>query len=145
MPFSSRTMNASDWAMVAPYFDPSEFDHPERMGYEFMRWLRDVRVAAGVPMVVVSDWRSSERNASAGGAENSAHEDAICDCVDIGCRPRPDDPNWNYSRARIVDAARSMGCTRTGIYPSGSLHIDRTEDRRPSPRIWIMVDNPQRR
>lgn len=138
MPFSSRAMQAADWLEIHN-FTPIEFKNPERMGYEFMKWLDRVRVNADVPMHVSSSYRSPEYNKSVGGASDSAHTDDICDAVDIRMAPRPDDPNWNYSRWQIVMAARDLGCRRFGSYANGSLHIDRTEDRRPAPRFWIMV------
>lgn len=139
MSFSTRCMLPEDWAQLQ-FFRPHEFARPDVMGYEFMLWLdQDVRKVAAVAMVVVSSWRDPVRLI---GAKDSAHGDVPCDVVDIGRRPTPSDPNWNYHRFRIVTAAINAGCTRIGIYPSGSLHIDRTEGRRPGSRIWIAVDNP---
>jgi hypothetical protein len=86
--------------------------------------------------VPTSDWRSDDYNDQVGGASDSAHEEVPCNAIDIGERPRPDDPSWNYSRWRIVTAAINLGCKRIGMYANGSLHLDRTEGRRPSPRIW---------
>lgn len=143
MPFSTRTMRSDDWQDIR-HFPPSEFRYPGKMGYEFMRWLDQVREKAGVPMQVVSSYRERDRNADVGGAADSAHCDEPCNAVDIGKRPRPDDKNWNRSRWKIITAAIELGCTRIGMYPSGSLHLDRTEDRRPSERVWVMVDNPAR-
>lgn len=141
MPFSTRCMEPSDWVPLEPYFKPEEFNHPEKLGAEFMEWLLQVRLRAGVPMVVSSDWRDPARKV---GAKDSAHGDVPCDSVDIRkpTKPNPADPNWNYARWRIVNAAIELGCRRIGIYPNGSLHIDRTEHRRPHPRLWVMVDNP---
>lgn len=138
MPFSTRTMTASDWASLT-HFDPDEFRAPEKMGWEFMRWLDKVRGDAGVKMVITSSYRTPAENAAAGGAPDSAHIDVPCNAVDIGMRPRPDDPNWNFSRFQIVAAAMNNGCQRIGSYAGGSLHLDRTEDRRPAPRMWRVV------
>lgn len=134
-PFSTRTMRSEDWAALR-HFTPAEFHAPERMGYEFMRWLDEVRERAGVPMHPTSDWRSHAHNDAVGGATDSAHEDTPCDAIDLGERPRPDDPSWNYTRWRIVTTAIAMGCTRIGSYADGSLHLDRTEGRRPGQRMW---------
>lgn len=144
MNFSTRLMGADDWAKVAPEFTPADFRHPERMGYEFLIWLHQVRVRSAVPMVLVSDWRDPAANLAAGGAEDSAHGDTPCDCVDVGKRPPADgsDPNWNRHRFAIVSAALDLGAVRIGLYPNGALHVDRTEDRRPANVIWIAVDNP---
>lgn len=138
MSFSTRTMKPGDWPAIK-HFKPTEFKNPEKMGYEFMIWLDNLRVKAGVPMTITSSYRSPAYNKSVGGAANSAHTDTPCNAVDIGMRPRPDDPNWNFSRWQIVMAARDMGCKRIGSYANGSLHLDRTEVKRPAPRMWRVV------
>lgn len=141
MPFSTRTMTTGDWAEIAPQFRPSEFRHPDKMGYQFMKWLKQVRIDAGVPIVITSSYRTPAENAAVGGAVDSAHTDVPCNAVDIGMRPRPDDPNWNYSRWQIIKAAMASGCQRIGSYPAGSLHLDMTHDKRPAPRMWRVVGN----
>lgn len=138
MNFSSRTMRSEDWEEITG-FKPTEFVSPEKMGYEFMKWLDEVRKDAGVPMVITSSYRTVAYNKKVGGAANSAHTDVPCNAVDIGMRPRPDDPNWNYSRWQIIMAARDLGCQRIGSYANGSLHLDRTESTRPAPRMWRVV------
>lgn len=139
MAFSKRVMTPADWAKLAPYFKPSEFKEPMKMGYEFMMWLLQVRKDAGVPMNPSSSYRSPAYNKSVGGATDSAHCDVPCDSVDIAMEPRPDDPNWNYSRFKIMKAALDNGCQRIGTYQNGSLHLDRTEHERPAPRMWRQV------
>jgi uncharacterized protein YcbK (DUF882 family) len=136
--FSTRTMRPEDWVTIK-HFSPAEFKHPDVMGLEFMKWLDTLRSQAGVPMHVSSSYRSKAYNASVGGATDSAHVDVPCNAVDVAERPRPDDLNWNYSRFRIVSAAILMGCKRIGTYQNGSLHLDMTHDRRPSPRMWRVV------
>lgn len=136
--FSTRTMTAADWATIK-HFTPQEFAAPDKMGLEFMFWLDRLRVAAGVPMVITSSYRSPDHNAAVGGATDSAHIDVPCNAVDIGERPRRDDPNWNFSRYSIVSNAILLGCKRIGTYADGSLHLDMTHDRRPSPRMWRVV------
>jgi uncharacterized protein YcbK (DUF882 family) len=143
MSFSTRTMRAADWKQLK-HFTPTEFKQPEKMGYEFMLWLDEVRAHAGVPMTITSSYRSKAYNAQVGGAQDSAHVDVPCDAVDIGKRPTVADPNWNYSRWQIVKAAMHHGCLRIGTYANGSLHLDRTEHRRAAPRMWTIVDNPAR-
>lgn len=138
MGFSSRAMRAGDWVEIK-YFKPTEFKNPERMGYEFMLWLDKLRQRASVPMTITSSYRSPAYNKSVGGASDSAHTDTPCNAVDIGMRPRKDDLNWNYTRWQIIMTARDMGCRRIGSYNNGSLHLDRTEDNRPSPRLWRVV------
>jgi len=137
MPFSSRKMTAPDWSLVAPQFTPKDFNHPEKMGYEFMLWLHKVRLKAGVPMYPSSDYRDPARNAAAGGATKSAHMDDPCDAVDLAGKV-PGVPMSGKERLAIVQAALEMGCTRIGVYANGSVHLDRTEDRRPS-SLWVKV------
>lgn len=139
--FSSRTMLPDDWKGLQN-FKASEFKHPEKMGYEFMVWLDKVRTLANVPMFVSSSYRDPGHNKAVHGAKDSAHSDIPCNAVDIRMAPTADDPNWNLARYRIQAAAQALGCIRIGIYLSGSMHLDRTEDRRPAPRFWIAVDNP---
>lgn len=141
MAFSSRRMTAGDWAEIQ-HFTPADFKNPDRMGYEFVKWLDGVRELAGVPILVSSDYRDPAYNASVGGAKDSAHTDDPCNAADIRKHPTPSDPNWNFARFKIVDAALQSGCVRIGFYPNGSLHLDKTEDKRPSPRLWNAVDHP---
>lgn len=136
--YSTRCMTPADWEKIE-HFSASEMNYPDSIGFEFMQWLDQVRTLAGVAMHPVSDHRPPERNAKAGGASQSAHMDVPCDAIDIGKRPTPDDPNWNRHRFKIIQAAMRLGCTRIGIYPSGSLHLDRAEKTHPSPRLWVSV------
>lgn len=131
-------MRPADWKEIK-HFTPGEFKNPEKMGYEFMKWLDSVREEAGVPMTITSSYRSPAYNLAVGGASDSAHTDTPCNAVDIGMRPRSSDPNWNYTRWRIVTTAIRLGCVRIGSYQNGSLHLDRTESVRPSPRMWVVV------
>lgn len=140
MSFSSRTMTDADWASIQ-HFQPNEFVAPDKMGAEFMRWLDAVRAKAGVPMHITSSYRTPAHNLAVGGAQDSAHEDVPCNAADIGKRPTSDDPHWNVARGKILRAAISLGCVRWGSYADGSLHLDRTENRRPA-AAWIAVDNP---
>ena len=138
MAYSTRTMTDADWSEIK-HFKASEFNYPDKMGYQFLKWLDAVREEAGVGMHLVSDHRPPERNAAAGGAERSAHMDVPCNAVDIKKTPTPSDPNWNHTRYKIIKAALKLGCQRIGMYPNGSLHLDRGEDTHPAPRIWIAV------
>jgi len=143
MSFSTRTMTAQDWIDLATkfgraYFAPSEFKNPERMGYEFMLWLFEVRIEAGVPMVSTSGYRDPWYNKFiVKGAKNSAHTDLVCDASDFGSKGGY--VLTNEYRFHIVRAAIKLGCVRIGIYKNGSLHLDRTEDRRPANRLWTVV------
>lgn len=132
-------MRPIDWDEIKN-FKPSEFKDPEKMGYEFMKWLDLVHDTAGVPMEITSSYRSPAYNLAVGGASDSAHTDVPCDAIDVGMKPRASDPNWNYSRYRIMSAAMHHGCERIGTYKNGSLHFDRTEHKRPAPRMWVVVE-----
>lgn len=138
MGISTRTMTPADWREIK-HFSPSEFREPNKMGYEFMLWLDSLREEANVPITITSSYRSPEYNRSVGGAPNSAHTDVPCNAIDIPERPRPDDPNWNATRWAIITTAIRLGCQRIGSYGNGSLHIDRSEDTRPAPRMWRVV------
>ncbi len=135
MSYSTRVMRPEDWATLR-HFTAAEFQKPHLMGLEFIRWLDELRHQAGVPMHVTSSYRTPEHNAEVGGADDSAHCDVPCEAVDIGERPTPEDPHWNYSRWQIVSKAIALGCRRVGTYADGSLHLDMTHDRRPAPRMW---------
>lgn len=138
-PFSSRTMAATDWGKLR-YFRASEFSVPGNMGYEFMLWLDNLRATCGIPFRVTSSYRSPAHNKAVGGAGDSSHCDVPTNVVDLGKMPTADDPNWNLGRWIIVKAAMAAGCTRIGIYQDGSLHLDRTENVRPAPRLWHVVN-----
>jgi len=131
-------MRPDDWKEIK-YFRQADFKAPDKMGYEFVLWLDRLRATAGVPIVITSSYRPPEYNASVGGAKDSAHTDVPCNAVDIGERPRESDPNWNYSRWQIVTSAIKGGCKRIGTYANGSLHLDMTHAKRPSPRMWRVV------
>lgn len=139
--FGAPTMAPSDWAGLS-HFTAGEFAAPERMSRDFMMWLDGVRAAAGVPMHITSSYRTPQHNAEVGGAADSSHTDPICAAVDIGMWPTASDPNWNHARYAILRAAMDAGCVRWGIYPSGSIHLDRTEGVRPPAVAWVKVDNP---
>ncbi len=141
MGFSTRRMRPSDWKEIK-HFKSTEFKHPERMGFEFVRWLDAVASKAGTTMIVSSSYRSPTYNKTVGGAKHSAHTDEICNTVDIRKAPSIGDPNWNRARFAIIFAAYELGCTRFGTYKDGSIHLDRTEDTRPGRVMWTVVDNP---
>lgn len=139
--FSTRCMTIADWSSIR-HFRPVEFARPDLMGYEFMLWLDNVREHAGVAFVVDSSFRTREHNAQVGGAQDSAHLDIPCDAVDISFRTSPVDPHGHYARFMAVGTAIHFDCSRVGVYPDGSIHLDRTEMRRAAPRLWPKVDNP---
>lgn len=137
MAYSTRTMEPADWAEIR-HFKPSEFKAPQRMGYQFVRWLDQVRELADVPMLVSSSYRTPAHNAEVGGANDSAHTDTPCNAVDIRKNPKAV-LGWNHARMQIVSAAIRLGCQRVGIYEDDSIHLDMTHDLRPAPRLWRVV------
>lgn len=133
MAFSARTMRPADWTMLR-HFAPHEFNHPDAMGYEFLRWLDDLRDRLGQSLTVSSDHRPPERNAAAGGAATSAHLDTPCNAVDLSAHGMT-----SAKRFAIVRLAMEMGCRRIGIYANGSVHLDRGEDGRAADVLWVKV------
>lgn len=129
-------MEPDDWAGLT-HFEASEFSEPSAMGMEFMIWLDVVREEAGVPFKVTSSYRTHAHNAAVGGAMDSAHCDIPCQAVDLM-------PASSHDRFRILLAAINKGGVRIGLYPNGSVHLDRTEDTRPAEVIWVTVSNPAR-
>jgi hypothetical protein len=123
----------SIWIHVHPHFQPHEFRFPFEMDAHFLRWLHQVRLAAGVPFRFRSDHRPTDHNTTAGGAVGSAHIPIPCRAVDLAVLN-------NYERYQVIAAAILLGCTRIGIYParpdnSGSIHLD-CSTTHPQPRIW---------
>lgn len=125
-------MTAADWDKVYPEFQPHEFDFPDKMGYEFMLWLHKLRIKVGFSIHISSDFRNPAHNDTVGGASKSAHMDTPCDAVDIH-------KLTSVTRYKLVKAAIELGCQRIGVYENGSVHLDRTEDERPSPVLWVKV------
>jgi uncharacterized protein YcbK (DUF882 family) len=125
-------MRPEDWAGIR-HFSPAEFSVPERMGYEFVKWLDALRALCGFALKISSDVRTPEQNEAAEGATKSAHMDVICDTVDISAHCLT-----GAKRLRLVIAAYTLGCRRFGVYENGSVHIDCTEDRRPH-AMWVKV------
>ena len=134
--FSTRTMRPEDWSEVAPFFTPDEFNYPSQMGYEFMLWLRDLRVKLGFSLHPVSDHRPPARNAGVG-ASNSAHLDVPCNAIDFGRNKRTGLAITSAQRFQILFTARDMGCRRFGIYEHGGVHLDRAGDSKPQDVIWV--------
>lgn len=129
------------WTEIAPELTPRDFRHPWEMCPAFLRRLSRARRACGVPFRVVSDYRPPDRNASAGGASQSAHLESPCRAVDLRVLD-------NHERYRVVTALLAEGFERLGVYAptewqrsqygtaSGSVHVDASPTN-PSPRIWM--------
>lgn len=134
MPFSTRTMQPADWPLLH-HFKPTEFQHPEKMGFQFMVKLDHFREQAGVPFRITSSYRTPAHNKAVGGAKDSAHTDDICEAVDIW-------PANSHDAYEIMRAAFQCGYERIGMYANGSFHFDTTGDRRPNRVLWHVVGNP---
>lgn len=122
-PISTRCMTDADWAELK-WFKKTEFKRPEKMGYEFLKWLDAVRAEAKVPMFILSSHRSEQQNRDAGGARSSAHLDEPCNAVDIVGNKGA--VLSGAQRLAIVRAALKLGCERLGIYENGTVHLDRS-------------------
>lgn len=126
------------WKEITPYFTPADFANPFEMDVHFLRWLRDVRVRAGVPMWLTSDARPEDGTV---GADLSAHKKRPCRAIDGQVRDKPDLVG-SEQLARIYIAAVMLGCVRFGTYKSekglGDIyHLDcETHEENPSPRWW---------
>lgn len=105
-------------------FSPSEFKYPDMMQRSLLTLLQRARSIAGIPFVIISDYRPPANNSSAGGAKNSAHLRGYA--VDIRA--------LGSARETIVKAAVEAGFKRIGIYPN-SVHLD-TDPSLPSPAYW---------
>jgi zinc D-Ala-D-Ala carboxypeptidase len=127
--FSNRTMRPENWNALK-YFKKTEFKRPDVMGYEFMFELEKLRTKAGVAMRISSSYRDPAHNRRVGGAQDSAHTDIPCNAVDVV-------PRNSVERYAIVKAAMELGWTRIG-----SIHLDKTDDVRPSHVLWTIVSNP---
>lgn len=77
--------------------------------------LQALRNALGVPMVVLSAYRSPEHNRAVGGAKHSQH--LYARAFDVAMA--------NHDPAAFERAARAVGFTGFGYYPrQGFMHID---------------------
>lgn len=90
------------------------------------RMLRGIQSTPGLPRLdIVSGFRDPARNALAGGAQYSQHQDG--NAVDISTRGWTDEQRSAFLAAAIANGARGIG-----IYPGGSIHID----TRATPTMW---------
>ena len=93
------------------YFEKSEFTEPEKMNPKLLLMLDTARKIAGIPFVINSSYRSSNKNTSVGGVNNSSHLAGLA--VDIAC-------SNSFDRFIIINALIRVGFTRIGI---GKRHI----------------------
>jgi zinc D-Ala-D-Ala carboxypeptidase len=77
--------------------------------------LQKLRDTLGVPVILVSAYRSPEHNRRVGGATRSKHMEGVAFDVNM----------TNHNPAEFERAARAVGFTGFGYYPrSGFMHID---------------------
>lgn len=97
------------------WFEPLEFDHPERMSRDLLLRLDRARQAARIPFRINSSWRAMQPHEehSAKQGHYSYHWDGRA--VDIACLSAVD-------RARIVKALLDVGLS-VGVYQS-HVHAD---------------------
>ena len=126
-------MTSEVWEGIR-YFQSKEFDDPSkpgsglRMNLAFIAELDALRNSVGIPLVINSGFRTSERNAAVGGVDDSAHTRGLAadiKCLDSGTRSKIV-TNWIRSNPRVL---------RIGIYPT-FIHID-VDPSLPNPRIWV--------
>lgn len=114
------------------HFRAYEFDSPDSpgsglmMNQEFVERLDKMRDAMGMPLSVVSGFRTPTHNNAVGGEPNSAHLRGLAvDFAAIG----------SSSRASIIIAAVQAGFSRIGIGTS-FVHID-TDTSLPQYVFWL--------
>ena len=116
-----------DWSTVR-HFTRAEFKQGNpgvEPDPELVRMLDEARRIAGVPFVIESGLRTTERNAQVGGANESAH--LTGHAVDIRC------PTGRH-RFLIVQAALEVGFRRIGVANS-FIHLDNAPHL-PQDVIW---------
>jgi hypothetical protein len=89
--------------------------------------FEQVQSVFGTQLTVISGARSDERNASAGGANDSQHLDGNGNrAIDVDVSKLSEE-----ERVRLIETASAMGFTGIGVYRN-SLHLDTREKR----AIW---------
>lgn len=92
------------------WFRPSEFNHPEHMDTEFVRWLDTVRELAQVPFRLTSDARTPTENAAASGSSpRSLH--LLGRAVDMKL-PRSSAELWSLVAAVVLRTVPSWSLER---------------------------------
>ncbi len=118
-----------NWKNVK-YFKSSEFDSPDlpgsgiNMQQSTINKLDKAREYAGVPIIVVSGWRTKKHNKEVGGVDDSSHIDGYA----IDVRAIGD----NYSK--ILSALIRAGFKRIGLMHHG-IHAD-DDPTKPTPAVW---------
>lgn len=118
-------MNDKNWEEIK-YFKKSEFKHPDKMNFEFIKILDQVREKFGHPLKITSDFRTDEENEKAGGKVTSAHLKGVA--VDTSCMD-------SRSRFDLVRSIIECGITRIGIGKT-FVHFDMDFDK-DQRVIWL--------
>lgn len=101
------------------YFSSDEFKRCKpscditQMSIDFLNKLDAIREAAGIPMYLLSAYRSPEHDMLRGRSGRGFH--TLGRAVDVSCSD-------GLGRAKIIRAALFHGCS-VGVYPT-FLHID---------------------
>ena len=108
------------WADLR-YFQPSEFEYPEKMDDGLLLMLDSARLYAGIPFVITDDWRPD-------GPGDSAHEYGLA--VDIRC-------HYSHDRWLLVFALKQAGFRRLGVYDA-HIHAD-ADSTKAQNVMWLGV------
>ena len=109
-------MNKEQWETIK-YFNPSEFNCPEKMDYDFLVRLNLARTLSDVKYIITSDYRDDYM---------SSHGKGLA--VDIRCRD-------SKMRFKMVRGLIWAGFRRIGVYDL-HIHAD-VDDSRPDGVMWM--------
>lgn len=101
------------------WFGWDEFNHPDQMYLPFLLWIDKIRAVSEVPLIVTSDYRSPEANASTPGAfARSLHTQGRA--IDVRWPVREDGKSDGVALAKIVAAVTSVRAdSLEGLYELG--------------------------
>ena len=122
-------MKQSEWTYTN--FRPSEFDSPDRKGSglnmtkDFMDKLQRLRDYIGFPLIIVSGFRTSEKNSEVDGVSDSSHMKGCA--VDVLAKT-------SSRRYAIIKGAMHCGINRIGINRT-TIHLD-TDSEKADEVLW---------
>jgi len=122
-----------DWTHVR-HFSMDEFAEPDKLRWDMLRMLDNLRENCGFPMYVTSSYRDPAHNAAVGGVSDSSHclaPDGLYSGVDISITD-------GARMFKAVKGALALGFNRIGVYPK-HVHLD-IEGRLPQNVIWTGSD-----
>lgn len=111
------------------HFTVNEFDAPELLDNLCVKWLDDVRHAAGVPFILTSDARTPEHNAKVGGSPTSLH--VLGRAFDFKLRTTDAATMWKVMAA-CVSTPAPFGKEVEYVIADQHWHIGLFPDQRPS-------------